>query len=272
MKVHAQQVEQRFGAEARSWSSLYEQTASRSIYIHNLQRRKQCVLEFLKGVQGRVLEVGCGAGNVILSLPENRGTRIFGADFSSSMLRQARENANGRKNSLSLLAADALELPFRNGAFGTLLCLGVLEYIPDYKRVLSECHRILEPGGRFIVSVPNVASPFIRIDDLGFSLKNTVTHSLPTGIRRWLKARLFGRQDKPYINGRKRRFNPQAFTDCFRNIGFRIEEIRYHTFGFGLLNGAGFNVRLSERLESRAHHNPTLEKFGWTCILKAIKS
>ncbi|MDP6088446.1 MAG: methyltransferase domain-containing protein [Nitrospinota bacterium] len=272
MTPHAQQVQTRFSEEAQNWSGLYQQTHSTSIYTHNLQRRKQYALGLLEGVEGRVLEIGCGSGNVIRSLPAKNGTRAFGADFSIDMLRQASLNVNSRGGALPLLAADAHSLPFADGVFDAILCLGLLEYIPDYNRVLTECRRILQPGGQLVVSVPNIASPFIKIDDLGFGLKNTVTRALPSGVRRWIKARFLGRRDKPYFNHRKLRFNPEAFTERLDRIGLRVQETRYHTFGFGLLNGVGLNIRLSEHLESHIHRSTPMEKFGWTCILKAIKA
>lgn len=270
--THAQHVQRRFSAEAQNWSSLYQQAFSRSIYTHNLQRRKQHALRLLEGVEGRVLEIGCGSGNVILSLPAKNGARTFGADFSTNMLRQAKQNANGRRETLPLLAADAHNLPFADGVFSAVLGLGLLEYIPDYNWVLTECHRILAPGGQLVASVPNIGSPFIRIDDLGFGLKNTVTQSLPTGVRSWIKTRILGRRDKSFFNHRKLRFNPKTFKEQLERIGFRVRETRYHTFGFGLLDGVGLNIRLSERLEAHVHRSKPLEKLAWTCILKAIKS
>ena len=272
MNAHAHHVQRRFGAEAKNWSDLYGQRASRSIYVHNVQCRKQRALQLLKAGEGRVLEIGCGAGNVALSIPKQNGLQVIGVDFSRKMLHQAKKNANGQSDVISLLAADVHGLPFQNASFNTVLCLGLLEYIPDYSRVLSECLRLLKPGGELIVSIPNIGSPFIRTDDLGFGMKNRVTQALPVGLRRWIKARVFGREDKPYFNHRKLRFNPSCFTNLLESIGFLVKETTYHTFGFGLLNGLKLNVNLSTYLEARVKHRKTLEKFGWTCILKAIKS
>ena len=272
MNAHAQQVQHRFGAEAQNWSGLYGQRASRSIYVHNLQQRRQHALQLLETAEGRIFEIGCGAGNVILSIPHENGLKLFGTDFSPEMLRQTRQNANGQKKEISLLAADALSLPFQNASFNAVLCLGLLEYVLDYEKVLSECHRILKSGGKLIVSVPNMISPFVRIDDFGFGLKNRVTQSLPVGIRRWIKTQVFGRKDRPYFNHRRLRFNPSCFTKLLESIGFLVKETTYHTFGFGLLNGLKLNVDLSTYLEARVKHRKKLEKFGWTCILKAIKS
>ena len=270
MNAHARQVAHRFGAEAHNWDDLYKQPSARSIYVHNLQRRRQRALELIAGVEGRVLEVGCGAGNVILSIPEG-GARPVGVDFSVAMLARARQNANGRQEAPGLIAADALALPFACGLFGAILCLGLLEYIPHDVQVLAECHRVLRPGGRLIVSVPNIASPFIRVDDFVFGLKNAVTQSLPAGLRSYIKARVFGRPDRPYFNHRRRRFAPRAFADTLECLGFRVQKARYHTFGFGLLAGLAFNVRMSEHLESRTYRGKTLEKLGWTCIFQATK-
>ncbi|MDA0748607.1 MAG: methyltransferase domain-containing protein, partial [bacterium] len=97
MNAHARTVQRRFGAEAGNWSGLYGQNPSDSIYVHNLHRRKEQALHLLKGIRGRILEIGCGAGNVILSLPAEDGTQTFGSDFSPFMLRQATENASSKQ-------------------------------------------------------------------------------------------------------------------------------------------------------------------------------
>jgi SAM-dependent methyltransferase len=267
MNAHAETVQERFSREAGNWNDLYDETPTQSIYTHNVRRRKAQALDLLSGTKGRVLEIGCGAGNVILSAPEGLGT--IGLDFSLDMLRQAK--ANSLEKDIDFLAADALSLPFADGSFGAVICLGLFDYITDYRSVLEGCHSILKPGGRLIVSVPNVTSPFVRIDDLGFSLKNTITHSLPDTLRTWLKTRIFGKDDKPYFTHRKQRYNPAVFTDNLKSIGFEIDQTHYHTYGFGLLNGISLNLKVSRQIESR-NRSKTLEKLGWTYILKATKS
>ena len=271
MSARADMVRQRFSAEAREWSRVYGGPPSRSIYAHNLHCRRRAALGLLGTQDGRVLEVGCGSGNVILSFPAGNGTRRFGTDFAVPMLRQARENAVLRNERLSILASDVHRLPFRDGVFVGVLCLGLLEYAEDVAGVLAECHRILEPGGGMVLSIPNGASPFIRLDDAAFGVKNAVTRRLPASSRGWLKSRLLGRQDRTYFNSRKHRFQPRKVGESLDELGFDVEETRYHTYGLGLLNGIGLNVRLSRHLESRARHRGGLERFGWTCILKAVK-
>ena len=272
MNIDATIVQRRFDREAGKWSSLYGQTPSRSIYLHNLRRRRRHALQLLSGTTGRVLEVGCGAGNVALSLEPRTDLRVFGIDFSRGMLKQAQANARDQERSFPVAASDARFSPFASDTFDAVLCLGVLEYISDYREAARECHRVLRPGGQFIASVPNVSSPFIRLDDLALGIKNTATHSLPCPIRSWLKTQVFGKTDQSYYSHRKRRFVPKAFKSALENIGFHVTETRFHTFGFGILDGVGANVTLSEHIESRPDRSGTMEKLGWTCILKAIKS
>ena len=92
--------------------------------------------------RGRVLDVACGTGY---------GTALLGAtgvDLSLGALRQARRRAD------RLVAADALRLPFGR-CFDTVVSFETLEHVPDAARFVSECARVLRPGGAFIVSTPN---------------------------------------------------------------------------------------------------------------------
>ena len=52
--------------------------------------------------------------------------------------------------------ADALALPFRDGAFHTVLCNEVLEHVPEPGRLFAEAARVLAEGGVLILSTPQV--------------------------------------------------------------------------------------------------------------------
>jgi SAM-dependent methyltransferase len=56
--------------------------------------------------------------------------------------------------------ADVEFLPFHNQSFDHVTCLGVLEYLPDYRPALREISRLLRPGGLAVLSVPNGISPY----------------------------------------------------------------------------------------------------------------
>jgi SAM-dependent methyltransferase len=52
---------------------------------------------------------------------------------------------------------DAHGLPFREGSFDTVLCLEMLEHVPDPDRCLQQIVRVLRPGGRLLLTVPFIA-------------------------------------------------------------------------------------------------------------------
>ena len=54
--------------------------------------------------------------------------------------------------------ADLTDLPFRDDSFDLLICLHVLEHVPDDHAAIGEIHRVLRPGGKAILQVP--PSPF----------------------------------------------------------------------------------------------------------------
>jgi len=94
--------------------------------------------------RGRVLDVACGAGY---------GTAMLGAvgaDLDPAALRYAAKHYPA-----PYVAADAVRLPFRRGAFHTLVSFETVEHLADPERFLSECVRILRPGGQLILSTPN---------------------------------------------------------------------------------------------------------------------
>ena len=49
---------------------------------------------------------------------------------------------------------DIVDLPFANGSFDVIICIHVLEHIPNDAKAISELYRILRPGGWALISVP----------------------------------------------------------------------------------------------------------------------
>ena len=91
----------------------------------------------------RVLDAGCGEGVLV---DEYTGRlRIEGLDPNY---------ASGRVRSGSLT-----DLPYGDATFDRALCLDVLEHLTfeEQPRALAELHRVLEPGGELLVSIPNLA-------------------------------------------------------------------------------------------------------------------
>ncbi len=100
----------------------------------------------------RVLELGCGTGNLWREnarlVPER--VSLVLSDLSPGMLEQARSRLAGLSLALDLTVADAQSLPFEEESFDVVLASHMLYHVPDRTRALGEVRRVLRRGGRFI--------------------------------------------------------------------------------------------------------------------------
>ncbi|MFV0526921.1 MAG: class I SAM-dependent methyltransferase [Acidimicrobiales bacterium] len=104
---------------------------------------------------GRLLDLGCGAGPLSALLADAGRTTVAG-DLSTDMLRFARTRLAGSGHwPHPLLQADTQRLPFPDAAFDGVVALGVISYVPDRGAALAEIHRILRPGGLLVISYRN---------------------------------------------------------------------------------------------------------------------
>ncbi len=95
-----------------------------------------------------VLDVGCGGGQIAAELArENPGFRVIGIDLAPAQIRRARR----RSRNVRFVPGSALELPFPDAAFDLVYSIGSIKHWPDRARGLSECVRVLRPGGRLLV-------------------------------------------------------------------------------------------------------------------------
>ncbi len=100
---------------------------------------------------GPVLDVGCGGGSFLHAI-EQLGYDVVGSDVSARAARTAR-----RQYGIPTACASLPDLPFRNGSFSTVTMFHVLEHLADPMAALEAAHRVLAPGGRIVVQVPNAA-------------------------------------------------------------------------------------------------------------------
>lgn len=97
--------------------------------------------------QARVLDLGCGPGNMNSTLSEF-GT-VYGTDFSLEALRFGRGRGLRR-----LFIGDLSDFPIESGQFDLAVMIDVLEHIRDDRRALAELFRVMKPGGVAVLTVP----------------------------------------------------------------------------------------------------------------------
>jgi phosphatidylethanolamine/phosphatidyl-N-methylethanolamine N-methyltransferase len=100
---------------------------------------------------GRILEIGVGTG---LSFDDyDATTEITGIDLSAPMIERAQERlASGRYPFVRELAVmDAHDLAFADGSFDCVVGQFVITLVENPERVLSECARVLKPGGEIVL-------------------------------------------------------------------------------------------------------------------------
>ncbi len=99
----------------------------------------------------RVLEIGCGAGELGRLLKE-RGCFVAGVE----LVPEAAEEARRHLDQVVTTDVETDHLPFPLGSFDAVIFADVLEHLIDPWRVLREAVGLLAPGGCMIASVPNV--------------------------------------------------------------------------------------------------------------------
>ena len=97
----------------------------------------------------RVLDVGCGPGNISVGLAQSvdPGT-LYGIDRDESQVDLARSIAASLlQENATFQVGEATSLPFEDDFFDVAHCHDVLMHIPDTQAVLAEVKRVLKPGG-----------------------------------------------------------------------------------------------------------------------------
>ena len=97
----------------------------------------------------------------ILAWAAERGAHAFGVDISEPTVTQAKA-AFTRDAPLRAAAADVRALPFRDASFDAIYSMGTIEHFDETEQAVKEMARVLKPGGRAIIGVPNRHDPFLR--------------------------------------------------------------------------------------------------------------
>lgn len=106
----------------------------------------------LLDAERQILEIGCGKGALLRRLAD-AGHDIVGLDHDPNQLSEvARAHPT--------CCGAATELPFLDDQFDIVIGMDVFEHIPETERHLEEVHRVLRPGGHYVLETPNILFNF----------------------------------------------------------------------------------------------------------------
>jgi SAM-dependent methyltransferase len=122
-------------------------------------RRLEMILQAAgERIQGNVLENGCGVGMYVEHLAPFSG-KITGLEYDFPRAKEARQLTHPLVNA-NIVCAAGEGLPFQSGSFDLILSHEVLEHVADDRMAVQEMARLLRPGGRAVIFVPNRGYPF----------------------------------------------------------------------------------------------------------------
>ena len=147
--------------------------------------------KILKAIQrsDTIVDLGCGTGD-LLPLLKKKSLHVIGVEKSSKMLEEARKHFELDRDGIDVRIGELEHLPLRDEEADIALTNLVLHHLSEPKKAIKEVHRILKPGGSFIIIdlLPHKEESMRqKFGDLwlGFSLEN---------LENWLKESGF----KPY--------------------------------------------------------------------------
>jgi SAM-dependent methyltransferase len=118
------------------------------------QRRLDMIVQAAdERLRGNILENGCGVGMYVEHLAPFGG-KIFGLEYDFERAAEAGIRSSG------IINAAGEHLPYSTSSFDLVLSHEVLEHVADDVLAAREMVRVLKPGGRAVIFVPNRGYPF----------------------------------------------------------------------------------------------------------------
>jgi SAM-dependent methyltransferase len=133
--------------------------ARASLYLHAAGGvdARDVAVDLMRGrAPDRVLEVGCGWGELAKRIETELSCEVVAVDLSPRMVELARERG------VDASVGDVQALPFEDESFDLVVAAWMLYHVPDVDRGLAEIARVLRPGGA-LVAVTNGAEDFAEL-------------------------------------------------------------------------------------------------------------
>lgn len=181
-------------------------------YEHEAENRSLSALLPQSGE--KLLDLGGSYGRLMeIYAPRFKDATIL--DYSKLALSQAEENAKQRGfTNVKTVFGSAYELPFEENTFDAITMIRVLHHIEDPLKVFSEVHRVLKPGGIFVLDVANKKHLKAQLKEL---LKGNWRYAQDqTPLKH--STRTINGEDGIFFN-----YHPDAIRQQLQQVGLRVE-------------------------------------------------
>ena len=204
------------------WHTAYIQNAYRE--LERGATRKQLDSLDIDATGKKVLDVGCGAGNLLVALSADVPDLLIGIDVDTTFLVFGRSQIEKLSKQLSevpiLMCAALPTLPFADETFDLVTCFLVMPHVPDDKDALVELTRVLKPGGTLAISGHG----------FGFPLRYLKRFRLKP-LRMYLASLIYRCTGKKWIRNTLQ--NDKKVCDILNSIGMVPEMQHYNKRVFG---------------------------------------
>lgn len=144
--------------------------------------RTDYVKKFVDLNDKSLLDLGCGGGVLSESMAEN-GAHVTGIDLAEDSLEIAKLHLYESKHNINYINQSAEDFASQNeNSFDVIVCMEMLEHVPDPQSIVNACAKILKPGGWLFLSTLN-RSPESMV--LGIFMAEHVMGLVPKGTHHY---------------------------------------------------------------------------------------
>ena len=206
----------------------------------------------------KILDLGCGSGEITLSLAK-LGYSGDALDNSKSMLAICKKKL--LNYNWNFYTAEAQETKLTDNTYDLIIASGLIEYYPNDAILMKEINRLLKRNGYLIINVSNKYGYTTCLNTLTYHFKQNF-------IFRFIKSRLFN-LSYGVVNFHTRKHSIIKFKKMLKELNFSIEKEKY--IGFTLLPSPFLTLfsfitkNIDKKLENLS--NSRLKYFGTSFVV-----